>query len=345
VRVTEGALKIIDLRSDTVTRPSPGMRQAMATAEVGDDVYGEDPTVRSLEARAAELTGKQAALFVPSGTMANQIALRVLCGPGEVVLAGEGAHVLAYEAGAAAALWGLQIETIGRGGLFTVAELLAALPPDDVHCAPATLVCLENTHNGAGGRAWPLEAAEEVVAAARSRGLRAHLDGARLFNAAHASGVPAARLAAPFDTVAFCLSKGLGAPVGSLLCGDADRIERGRRIRKMLGGGMRQVGVLAAAGLYALEHNVERLALDHAHAKRLAQGLEKLGIAVEPAPETNIVMFRVPDAGKFVHAAQARGVLVAPYDAQRLRAVTHLDVSGEDVEEALERIAEVVPPR
>jgi threonine aldolase len=339
-------VKRIDLRSDTVTRPSAAMREAMAAAEVGDDVYGEDPTVNRLQATAARLLGKEAALFVPSGTMANQLALRVATRPGDVVLAGEGAHVLEDESGAASGLSGLQVQTIGRGGLFTGADVAAAVhPEDDVHCAPTRVVAVENTHNLAGGRVFPLERIEDVAAVARERGLHLHLDGARLWNAVVATGVPAARWAAPFDTTTFCLSKGLGAPVGSLVCGSADLVRRLLRARKMLGGGMRQAGILAAAGLYALEHHVERLAVDHRNARRLAAGLERLGFRAEPPPETNLVYFGVPaalEAAGFVRAARAREVLVNPVAPGRLRAVTHLDVSESDVDEALGRIEEIV---
>jgi threonine aldolase len=335
-------LKVIDLRSDTVTKPGPAMRRAMAEAEVGDDVYGEDPTVRRLEELAARRLGKEAALFVASGTMANQASLRVHTQPGDLVLAAADAHVLLYEGGAASALAGVQIRTLGSHGVFDAADLRAAVTPSDAHYPPTTLVCVENTHNRAGGRVFPFELLREVTAAARERGLRLHLDGARLFNAEAASGIPAADWAEPFDTVAFCLSKGLGAPVGSLVCADRETIRRVHRIRKQMGGGMRQAGILAAAGLYALEHHVARLADDHANARRLAAGLEKLGLVVEPAPETNIVLFRVPDADSFRREARARGVLVGGIDASRLRAVTHLDVGREGVEEALGRIEEAL---
>ncbi len=328
----------IDLRSDTVTRPTAAMRAAIAAAEVGDDVYGEDPTVQRLQALAAERTGCEAALFVPSGTMANQIALRVLTRHGDVVLAAPGSHVVRYEAGGAAALSGVQIHAIGSAGMFTAEEVLAALPPRDDHYAPVTTVALEQTHNGAGGRLWPFEQLRAVVDAARERGLRLHLDGARLWNAVVASGIDAPRWTAGFDTVSFCLSKGLGAPVGSLLCGPAAVIERAHRIRKMFGGGMRQAGVLAAAGVHALEHHVERLADDHRRARRLAEGLAALGLEVSPWPETNIVRFRAPDALRLWGALGEGGVLVNPLDASTLRAVTHLDISDAAIDEALQRV-------
>jgi threonine aldolase len=303
------------------------MRRAMAEAEVGDDVYGEDPTLRRLEELAARRLGKEAALFVPSGTMANQASLRTHTQPGDLVLAAADAHVLLYESGAAAALAGVQIRTLGSGGVFDAADLRAAVTPPDAHYPPTTLVCVENTHNRAGGRVFPFELLRVVTGAAREGGLRLHLDGARLFNAEVASGVPAATWAEPFDTVAFCLSKGLGAPVGSLVCADRATIRRVHRIRKQLGGGMRQAGILAAAGIFA-------------NARRLAEGLEKLGLAVEPPPETNIVLFRVPDAAGFLRETRARSVLVSAIDATQLRAVTHLDVAREDVDEAVGRIEE-----
>jgi threonine aldolase len=332
----------IDLRSDTVTKPTPAMRAAMARAEVGDDVYGEDPTVNRLQELAARLLGKQAALFVPSGTMANQASLRAAARPGDVVLAGEGAHVLEYESGAAAGLSGLHVQTIGRGGLFDGADVAAAIHPDEAHYAPTRAVAVENTHNRAGGRIFPLEWIEDVAAAARSRGLHLHLDGARLWNVVVATGIPAARWAAGFDTATFCLSKGLGAPVGSVVCGSAEVIRRVHRARKMLGGGMRQAGILAAAGIHALEHHVERLAEDHANARRLAAGLERLGFRVDPPPETNMVLFEVDDTEAFVRATRARELLVDPIASGRFRAVTHLDVSEADVDEALGRIEEAV---
>jgi threonine aldolase len=331
----------IDLRSDTVTRPTPAMREAIARAEVGDDVYGEDPTVKRLEATAARLVGKPAALFVPSGTMGNQASLQAATRPGDVVLAGEGAHLLHYESGAAAALSGLQVKTIGVGGFFTGSEVAAALHPDDVHYAPTRVVALENTHTRSGGRIFPIAWVEDVAKVAREHDLHLHLDGARLWNAVIASGIPATRWAAPFDTLTFCLSKGLGAPVGSVVCGSEAWIRRIHRVRKRMGGGMRQLGILAAAGLYALEHHVERLARDHANARRLAAGLETLGFCVEAPPETNMVMFGVSDMAGFVRASAARQLLVDAIDPNRCRLVTHLDVSESDVEDALGRIEEV----
>jgi len=335
-------MNTIDLRSDTVTRPSAAMRAAMAAAEVGDDVYGEDPTVNALQTVAARRVGKEAALFVPSGTMANQAAIRALTRHGDLVLASEGAHILRYESGAAAALSGVQVATIGRAGLFDADDVRAAITPADHHNPPTTLLAVENTQNASGGRVFPLSTLTEVAHVAREHGLRLHLDGARVFNAEVATGVAAATWAAPFDTVAFCLSKGLGAPIGSLVCGTAETVDRLHRIRKMLGGGMRQAGIVAAAGLYALEHNVPRLAQDHAHAQRLACGLQELGLVVDPFPETNIVVFAAPGRARLGSALRASGVLVNQLAAGRFRAVTHLDVATDDIEDALGRVRLIV---
>ncbi len=335
-------MKTLDLRSDTVTLPTPAMREAIAQAEVGDDVYGEDPTVNRLEAEAAARVGKEAALLVPSGTMANQVAIRLHTRHGDVVLAGTGAHVLRYEAGAASALAGVQIQQIGADGLFDADDVRAHLTFPDVHIAPARLLTLENTHNASGGRVFPLDALEAAAGAAREAGLAVHLDGARLFNAVVASGISAERWSAPFDTVAFCFSKGLGAPVGSVLCGPAEAIARARRLRKQLGGGMRQAGLLAAAALHALEHHVDRLAEDHANARRLGQGLEKLGIPVQPMPETNMVMFRMEDTLGFLQAIGRRKLRINPMAPGRFRAVTHLGVDAADIDDALGRIEEAL---
>jgi threonine aldolase len=334
-------LRTIDLRSDTVTRPTAAMRRAIAEAEVGDDVYGEDPSVRRLEQAAAARLGMEAALFVPSGSMANQVALRSLTRPGDLVLAGENAHLLLYESGAAAALSGLQIATLGRDGVFDGAALRAAVTPRDAHYPITRLVAVENTHNRAGGRVFPLEMAKDVAAAAREAGLSLHLDGARIFNAEVASGTPAREWARLFDTVSFCLSKGLGAPVGSLVCGSRELLPTLHRARKQLGGGMRQAGILAAAGLHALEHHVERLADDHANARRLAQGLEGLGFPLVCPCETNMVVFGVRETGRFLTASRERELLINPVADGRFRAVTHLDVSADDIEEALGRIEEM----
>lgn len=329
----------IDLRSDTVTRPSEAMRKAIASAEVGDDVYGEDPTVNRLQERAADCMGKEAALFVPSGTMANQSAIAAHTRPGDVVLAGRGAHILRFEAGAAAAVSGIQIETLGVSGLFTASEVSSAVAADDVHLPPTTLLALENTHNSAGGLVWPMDELRDVTRTARDHGMAVHLDGARIFNASVALRVEPREIATGFDSVAFCLSKGLGAPVGSLICGERDFIREAKRARQRLGGALRQSGVLAAAGLYALEHHVERLSEDHENAVRFANGLREVGIEPDATPETNIVMFRVADQKTFTRAAHESGVIINPFDRERMRAVTHLDVTAADIDEAIERIA------
>jgi threonine aldolase len=330
----------IDLRSDTVTRPDEAMREAMARAEVGDDVYGEDPSVNRLQERSAALLGKEAALFVPSGTMANQVAIRAHTEPGDALIAGHSAHSYLYESGGAAALSGVQPVIVGEDGFFDADELRAAIFPADDHFPRTRLVCLENTHNRSGGRVFPLDAQQRIAALARESGLRLHLDGARLFNAAVASGCDPAELAAPHDSVSFCLSKGLGAPVGSLLAGSREFIARAHRFRKMFGGGMRQAGILAAAGLHALDHGIKRLADDHANARRLAEGLATLGFRVSPPPETNMVMFTVEDTAGFLRETRARGVWINPMAEGQFRAVTHLDVSEADVDAALERIGE-----
>jgi threonine aldolase len=332
----------IDLRSDTVTLPTAAMRVAMAAAAVGDDVYGEDPTVNRLQEIAAQRVGKEAALFVASGTMGNQVSIAAHTRPGDLVLASQEAHIVIDEAGAAAALWGVQIKEIGADGLFSGADVSGAIFPEDVHHPPASLLAFENTHGAAGGRVFPLEQLKEAAGTARERGLAVHLDGARLFNAAIATATPAARLAEPFDSLTFCLSKGLGAPVGSLVCGSAEFISKAHRARKQLGGGMRQIGIVAAAGIHALEHHVERLATDHANARRLAVGLEKLGLHVDPFPETNIVMFRADDPSAFLREVSARDVLMLQFSERSLRAVTHLDVSEADIDDALDRISEAM---
>jgi threonine aldolase len=337
----------IDLRSDTVTRPSPGMRRAMAEAEVGDDVFGEDPTVRRLEARAAELLGKETALFVPSGTMANQVALKVHCQPGDEVIVAEGAHVYFYESGAGAAIAGVQFAVVGppRSGRFAVADLEAAFKPAaNPHNSPTRLVCVENTHNRSGGMVWSEAEIAAVATAARGHGLALHLDGARLLNAAAVLGTSAAALAAPFDTASLCFSKGLGAPVGSVLAGSRAHIERARRFRKMLGGGMRQVGILAAAALYALDNNVARLPEDHANARLIAA---RLGLDPAAVP-SNIVMIdllpRHPPAVELHATLEAAGVRCLAIGPRRLRLVTHLDVSRADCERATEILARTLGP-
>src|SRR5688572_16887190 len=298
------------------------MRRAMADAEVGDDVYGEDPTVNRLQERVAELLGAEAALFVPSGSMANQIAIQVHCRPGDEVLAGRGAHSYLYESGAASAYGGVQITLLPGDGRFTADEAAAVWKPDDHNRPPTRLVMVENTHNMGGGLVWDRAELTRVIDTARRRGGALHLDGARLWNAAVAIGVSERELAAGFDTVSVCLSKGLGAPAGSLVCTTRERIVLCRRLRKMFGGGMRQVGILAAAGLYAVEHHRTRLAEDHANARTLAQAL-----GVDPSRvETNIVMMEVAHPPQVVEAAAKRGVKIGTAPGGRVRMVTHLDV-------------------
>jgi threonine aldolase len=329
---------LVDLRSDTVTKPSPAMRAAMAAATVGDDVYGEDPSVNALQERVAALLGKEAALYVPSGTMANQIALSIHTRPGDEVLVSHGAHCMVFESGAAGALSGVQFNVLrdpDQRGHFTAAQVAEHISPDNHHFAPTTLVAVENTHNRGGGSIFPQREILAIAKVARAHQLALHLDGARLWNAHVATRLPLAELAAPFDTVSVCLSKGLGAPVGSLVAGEKALVHRAHRRRKMLGGGMRQAGILAAAGLWALEHNLERLAEDHANARRFAEPLARLpGIVLDPATvETNIVIWdlapEVPmDAAAFVARSREKGLYLNAVAARRLRAVTHLDVDA-----------------
>jgi threonine aldolase len=335
---------VIDLRSDTVTRPSPAMREAMLAASVGDDVYGEDPTVIELERRTAEILGKESALFVPSGTMANQVALLVHTRPGDEVVIGEGAHIAFYESGAGAALAGVQFATAGSGGLFDAHELSRAVKPKADYHPRSSLVCLENTHNRAGGRIFPQPVAAAIVQRARELGLASHLDGARLWHVALVTGLSEAELARPFDTVSVCFSKGLGAPVGSALAGSREAITRARRFRKMLGGGMRQAGILAAGALFALDRQRARLSLDHDAARELGRILHsQTGVSVVP-PETNIVAISLEDrsAAGVVERARALGVLLNATGEHSLRAVTHLDVTIEQVKRAGERLCEAI---
>jgi len=295
---------MIDLRSDTVTRPTTAMLAAMSAAEVGDDVLGDDPTVARLEGRTAELLGKESAVYVPSGTMANQCAVGAQLNPGEMLILEASAHIYLYEAGAPGALWGAHTNLVpGDGGALTWDCIAASLPPDDVHYAVPALVCLENTHNRAGGRILPQATVVDVGHGAHARGLRLHLDGARLWNAHVASGLALDELCAPVDTVSVCFSKALGAPVGSCLAGDAAVIARARRLRKRLGGGMRQSGLLAAACLHALDHHLDRLAEDHAHARRVAEELDNTLLTVNHAVDTNIVVVDIRGPGT------ARGLL------------------------------------
>jgi len=333
----------VDLRSDTVTRPTPAMRRAMADAEVGDDVYGEDPTVNRLEELAAARVGKEAALYVPSGTMGNQIALRVLARRGTEVVCGARAHIRQYEAAAAAMNAGVQIRPVDdRGGFFGPEAVDAAAEGTLHHLPPLGLVAIENTHMPAGGVPWPPAQVEAVAAAARRHGLAVHCDGARIFNAAAAVGVDAAALAAPVDTVMFCLSKGLSAPVGSMLAGSLDVIAAARFERVRLGGGMRQAGVIAAAGIVALTEMVDRLVEDHARARRLAEALaERFPGSVDPdAVRTNIVCARAEALpASFLDDLAADGVRAGTIDQATVRLVTHHDVDDADIDRALQAIA------
>ena len=338
----------IDLRSDTVTLPSEAMRAAMARAEVGDDQYGEDPTVRALQERIAALLGKEAAIFVPSGTMANQIGLKLLTRPGDDVVVGDEAHIVWHESGAAAANSGVQFTVVGRGGLFSAADLRAAYkPPGHIIFPPTTLVAVENTHNRGGGVVFPQDEAEAICRAAHEFGIASYLDGARLFNTAVASGRSLAELAAPFDVVSVALSKGLGCPVGSLIAGRAADMVRAVRARRMFGGAMRQSGILAAAGLYALDHNLNRLAEDHANARTIADYVGGTRAQIDLATvQSNIVIFRVPeplpDAATVVRRAQEQGVLVSAFAARTVRATTHLNVNAAECRRAGEVLAEVL---
>jgi threonine aldolase len=328
------------------------MRQAMAAAPVGDDQYGEDPSVNRLQERIAELLGKERALFVPSGTMANQIGLKILTRPGDEVILGEEAHIVWHESGAGAANSGVQFTVVGRGGLFTAADLRAAYkPPGHIVFPPTTLVAIENTHNRGGGVVFPQDEAVAICATARELGLASYLDGARLFNAAAACGRSLAELAAPFDLVSVALSKGLGCPVGSLIAGRDEDISRARRARRMFGGAMRQSGVLAAAGLFALDHNLGRLAEDHANARLLAErlaGLRRVSLDLATV-QSNIVIFRMeggaPDAATVVVRAEEKGVLVSAFAARTVRAVTHLDVSRDQCRRAADLLAEIIERR
>lgn len=333
---------MIDLRSDTVTLPTDGMRKAMARAEVGDDVYGEDPTVNRLQETVAAMLGKRAALFVPSGTMANQLAIRSQTQPGQEVIVESKSHIVRYEQGAAGALSGVQLHWVaGERGLMTPEQIEAAIRPKDPHSIPTALICLENTHNAGGGTIYPLSTIEKIRSVAVKHGIPMHLDGARLFNAVAATTLPPTAYAQHFETVSVCLSKGLGAPAGSLLVSsDLTLIERARRFRRMYGGAMRQAGILAAAGLYALEHHVGRLKDDHDHAKKLARLLQNLP-AVQIAPqhvETNIVIFDIVDPrrtpAEIVAALKAEGVLINAIGGQSYRAVTHLNISSKQIDEA-----------
>ncbi|MGF1640904.1 MAG: threonine aldolase family protein [Rhodospirillales bacterium] len=346
---------MIDLRSDTVSRPTAAMRRAMAAAEVGDDVYGDDPTVLALERRTAEILGKEAACYMPTGTMTNQVAIRAHTEPGDEVLTDVGAHVSVLERGAPAALSGVTIRPLpGRNGVFSAADVHAAIrlahpfmPSTSI--PPVRLVCIENTHNVGGGTVWPLEAIHDVAHAARRHGLALHLDGARLWNATAATGVAEAAFAEPFDSVSVCFSKGLGAPMGSALAGDAAFVARARRFKALFGGGFRQAGIVAAGALYAVEHHRARLADDHANAQVFAAGLAALaGVDVDAARvQTNIVRFRITAmaAGTFADRCHDAGLHLIPSGTESLRAVFHIGITKSDVLRALAIVERVLGGR
>lgn len=336
---------MIDLRSDTVTRPTPAMRHAMAEAVVGDDVLGDDPTVIRLQERVAQIMGKEAACFVPSGTMANQTALRAQTEHGDGIIAHRDSHIFLYETGGPAALSGCLGQMVdGHRGIFDVEHFLPHVKPNSIHFAKTSLLVIENTHNRGGGSIWPIEQIRRVTSKARELDIRCHLDGARLWNASAATGIEPAEYAKHFDTVSCCFSKGLGAPVGSAVCGDARTIARVARFRKMFGGAMRQSGVLAAAALYALEHHRDRLTQDHEGARTLAKGLAglpRLSVAADEV-DTNMVFFDVDasfmSAADFCKKLDAQGVRMLPTAPQRVRAVVHLDIAPGMIGQAVEII-------
>jgi threonine aldolase len=338
----------IDLRSDTVTKPTPAMRRAMAEAEVGDDVFGEDPTVNALQEKVAALLGKEQALLVPSGTMANQLSIKAHTQPGDEVILEASAHPYNFEGGAGAALSGVQFSCLpGIRGILEASQIEEAIRPLDHHFAVSRLVCLENTHNRGGGSVYPLKNMADISQLAHSKGLRVHLDGARLWNASVAAGLEPSQYAQWADSVSVCLSKGLGAPVGSLVAGAAAFIDRVHRFRKMFGGGMRQAGILAAGGIYALDHQRERLTEDHRNAKRLALGLAELpGVSVNPDHvETNIVILGLTASGMTAPLVAGfmkdKGVLIHAFGKTQIRLVTHLGISFADIEKVLEAFRKV----
>ncbi|MCK6477560.1 MAG: aminotransferase class I/II-fold pyridoxal phosphate-dependent enzyme [Phycisphaerales bacterium] len=339
--------RIIDLRSDTVTRPTPGMRQAMANAVVGDDVLGDDPTVLALQERVAQLMGKEAACFVPTGTMANQTAIRAQTEPGDEVIGHEDSHIIHYETGSPAALSGVMIRPArGPRGTYDVDQLDDLYRTPSIHAPNSRLVLIENTQNRGGGAVWPMEQIQRVTARAKELGLRRHLDGARVWNACIATGLKPSDYARHFDTVSCCFSKGLGSPAGSAVAGDKPTIARVARFRKMFGGTMRQSGVLAAAAMYALDNHFERLAEDHRNAKRLAAGIADVpGLSIDPVGvETNMVFFIVDPslgtAAEFCARLKGLGVLMLPNAPRRVRAVCHLDATGEAIDAAVKKVAE-----
>jgi threonine aldolase len=341
--------QFIDLRSDTVTKPTPAMRKAMAEAEVGDDVFGEDPTVNILQEKVANLLGKEAALFVPSGTMANQLSIKSHTQPGDEVIIESSSHPYNFEGGAGAALSGVQFQCLkGIRGILEASQIEEAIRPADHHFPATRLVCLENTHNRGGGSIFPVEKMAEIYRLAKSKELLVHLDGARLWNASVAAGIRPYEYAQWADSVSVCLSKGLGAPIGSLVAGSKLFIDRVHRFRKMFGGGMRQVGIIAAAGIYALDNHLERLKEDHQNAKRLAVGLKEFkGVSIDPRHvETNIVIFGIINtkitAPHVAEAMRKGGVLIHAIDKTQIRLVTHLDLTAEDIEKTLKLFEKIL---
>lgn len=338
-------MKTIDLRSDTVTLPTERMRQAMYEAELGDDVRGEDPTVNRLEELAAGLMGKEAAIFTPSGTMSNLLAVLAQTDSGDEIILGNEAHILWYEVGGAAAVGGVIMRTVPNNpdGTITPSALRETIRGKDIHFPPTTLLCLENAHNRCGGAVLTPDYTVEISELAHQNGLLIHLDGARIFSAAIALGISAVELTKPVDSVCFCLSKNLSAPVGSLLCGTKEFVKRSRKYRKMLGGGMRQSGIVAAAGIVAIEHGIDRLIDDHQTARQLAQGLDSIaGIGIKPENvQTNIVVFEINkglSAVDFIKQMDAKGVRLSYFGKSRVRAVTHRMINGLDIDEVLNRI-------
>jgi threonine aldolase len=343
--------KTIDLRSDTVTRPVPGMRKAIAEALVGDDVFGDDPTVIELERRITSLFGKEAALFVPSGTMANQVALASLTQPGDEVICDRQCHIFNYEVAAAPALSGLQFNPLdGEIGVITADQIKPYIRAENLHCPVTRLIAIENTHNRAGGHLFPFDEMKRIRTLAESRGLKVHLDGARLANAVVATGVPFHDYAACADTVNMCFSKGLGAPVGSIVAGSAETIKKARKKRKQFGGGMRQAGILAAAVLYALDHHVERLAEDHANARTLAGAIRSVdGLELVYPPDTNIIIFKVDEkfdtVDGFLGRLARHDILAVSFGPSWVRMVTHLDVSAADIDVVADVLRSLGPAR
>ena len=341
--------EFIDLRSDTVTKPTPAMRKAMAEAEVGDDVYAEDPTVNALQEKVAKILGKEASIFVPSGTMANQLAIKSHTQPGDEVIIEAASHSYNFESGASAVLSAVQFYCLqGNRGILESSQIEEAIRPDGHYYPVTRLICLENTHNRGGGSVYPIQRIAEISRFSKSRGLLVHLDGARLWNASVASGIKPQEYAQWADSVSVCLSKGLGAPIGSLVAGTKTFVDRVHRFRKMFGGGMRQAGIIAAAGIYALDHHIERLKEDHQNAKRLALGLREIrGISIHPEEvETNILIFDVAGTGmtplQVNDAMKKEGVLIHASGKTQIRLVTHLDVSKEDIEVALKAFRKVL---